>query len=62
MPKTILTIKYPDITLTFDEKKKEINSEPLKVIAADDSVTLAQYELDKDLLDTEGWRRFRGIA
>ena len=40
----------------------EITSEPLKVIAADDPVTLAQYALDNDLLDTDGWRRFRGIA
>ena len=40
----------------------EITSEPLKVIAADDPVTLAQYALDNDLLNTAGWRRFRGIA
>ena len=40
----------------------EITSEPLKVIAADDSVTLAQYALDNNLLSTDGWKRFRGIA
>ena len=40
----------------------EITSEPLKFIAADDPVTLAQYALDNDLLNTDGWRRFRSIA
>ena len=40
----------------------EITSEPLKIIAADDPVTLAQYALDNDLLNTNGWRRFRIIA
>ena len=34
----------------------------MKVIAADDPVTLAQYALDNDLLNTAGWRRFSGIA
>ena len=43
-------------------ENEEITSEPLKVIAADDPVTLAQYALDKNLLDTDGWKRFRGIA
>ena len=43
-------------------KNDEITSEPLKVIAADDPVTLAQYALDNDLLETDGLRRFRGIA
>ena len=43
-------------------ENNEVTSEPLKVIAADDPVTLAQYALDNDLLNTDGWRRFRGIA
>ena len=43
-------------------ENEEITSEPLKVIAADDPVTLAQYALDNDILDTDGWRRFHGIA
>ena len=43
-------------------ENNKVTSEPLKVIAADDPVTLAQYALDNDLLNTDGWRRFRGIA
>ena len=43
-------------------ENNEVTSEPLKVIAADDPVTLAQYALDNDLLNTDCWRRFRGIA
>jgi len=40
----------------------EITSEPLSVIAANDPVTCALYAKENDLLDQEGWKRFRGIA
>ena len=43
-------------------ENEEITSESLKVIAADDPVTLKQYALDNNILDNDGWRRFRGIA
>jgi hypothetical protein len=40
----------------------EITSEPLSIIAKDDPVTCAIYARDNDLLELEGWRRFKGIA
>ena len=40
----------------------EITSEPLGIIAADDPVTCALYAKEHDLLDLDGWKRFRGIA
>ena len=35
---------------------REVTSEPLTVIAADDPVTCAVYARDNNLLDTEGWK------
>jgi hypothetical protein len=40
----------------------EITTEPLLVIAADDPVTCAVYAREKNLLDVEGWKRFRNLA
>ena len=40
----------------------EITSEPLSIIAADDPVTCAIYARDNNLLELEGWKRFRRIA
>jgi len=40
----------------------EITSEPLSVIAADDPVTCAIYARENNLLELEGWKRFRHIA
>ena len=40
----------------------EITSEPLSVIAADDPVTCAACAREHDLLDVEGWKRFRNLA
>ena len=40
----------------------EITSEPLGAMAADDPVSCAQYALDNNLLDTDGWRRFKKLA
>jgi hypothetical protein len=40
----------------------EITSEPLAIIAADDPVTCAIYAKDNDLLELDGWKRFKPIA
>jgi hypothetical protein len=40
----------------------EVSYEPLHTIAADDPVACAIYAKDHGLLDTEGWKRFRGLA
>jgi hypothetical protein len=40
----------------------EIMTEPLLVIAADNPVTRALYAREHDLLDVEGWKRFRNLA
>ena len=40
----------------------EITSEPLSIIAKDDPVICAIYARDNDLLELDGWRRFKGIA
>ena len=36
--------------------------EPLKIIAADDPVTCALYAKQNNLLNTPGWKQFKGIA
>jgi hypothetical protein len=40
----------------------EITSEPLNIIAADDPVTCAIYAKENNLLELEGWKRFKTIA
>jgi hypothetical protein len=40
----------------------EITSEPLSIIAADDPVTCAIYARDNDLLELDGWKRFKRLA
>jgi len=40
----------------------EVTSEPLTIIAADDPVSCAIYARERDLLDLDGWKRFKGIA
>ena len=40
----------------------EITTEPLSIIAKNDPVTCAIYARDNDLLELDGWKRFRGIA
>ena len=40
----------------------EITSEPLSIIAVDDPVSCAIYAKENGLLETEGWKRFKGIA
>jgi hypothetical protein len=40
----------------------EVTAEPLSVIAKDDPITCAIYARDNNLLDLEGWRRFKSIA
>jgi hypothetical protein len=39
-----------------------IRAEPLGIIAADDPVAYAIYARENDLLDKEGWKRFKTIA
>jgi hypothetical protein len=36
--------------------------EPLDIIASDDPITWAVYAMEKNLLDTTGWKRFKRIA
>jgi hypothetical protein len=40
----------------------EVTSEPLSIIAKDDPVTCAIYARENNLLELEGWRRFKDIA
>jgi len=40
----------------------EITIEPLSIIGADDPVTCAIYARDNNLLDLDGWKRFKRIA
>ena len=40
----------------------EITYEPLEIIAADDPVSCADYAKRANLLDIDGWKRFRRIA
>ena len=40
----------------------ETTSEPLSILAVDDPVTCAIYAKEMNLLDKDGWKRFKGIA
>ena len=40
----------------------EITSKPLSIIAADDPVACAIYAKERNLLDIDGWKRFKTIA
>jgi hypothetical protein len=40
----------------------EITTEPLSVVAKDDPITCAIYARNNNLLELEGWQRFKGIA
>ena len=40
----------------------ETTSEPLTIIAAGDPVTCAIYASEDDLLELDGWKRFKGQA
>ena len=40
----------------------EVTAEPLNVIAKDDPVTCAIYAKENNLLNVEGWKRFKSIA
>jgi hypothetical protein len=40
----------------------EITTEPISVIAANNPMTCAVYAREHDLLDVEGWKRFRNLA
>jgi hypothetical protein len=40
----------------------EVTPEPLNVIAKDDPVACAIYARDNNLLELDGWKRFKSIA
>ena len=42
--------------------EREISTEPLKLIAADDPVTCAIYARDNGLLKKTGWKQFARLA
>ena len=48
--------------LKIEWETGEITWEPLSAIAADDPITCAIYAKKKDLLHTQGWRRFRSMV
>jgi hypothetical protein len=48
--------------LLVEWENGEIMTEPLSVIATDDPVTCAVYAREHELLDVEGWKRFRNLA
>jgi hypothetical protein len=48
--------------LLVEWENGEITTEPLLVIAADVPITCAVYAREHDLLDVEGWKRFRNLA
>ena len=43
-------------------ENREITSEPLSIIGADDPVTCAIYARENKLLDKPGWKRFTRLA
>jgi len=48
--------------ITIKWENGEITSKPLSIIAANDPVTCTIYARDNDLLDMDGWKRFRCLA
>jgi len=60
--KTIIPLQGSSYNVLVEWENGEITSETLSIIAADDPVTCAIYARDNNLLDPEGWKRFKGIA
>ena len=54
--------KGSSFNVMIEWENGEITSEPLAVIAKDDPVTCAIYARDNNLLQTPGWKQFKGIA
>ena len=48
--------------LRIEWENGEITSEPLSIIATNDSLSCAIYVRDNDLLDKPGWKRFKSLA
>ena len=48
--------------VTMEWENGEITPEPLSVIAKDDPVACAIYARDNNLLELDGWKRFKSIA
>ena len=54
--------KGSSFNVMIEWENGEITSEPLSMIAKDDPVTCAIYARENKLLNTPGWKRFKGIA
>jgi hypothetical protein len=54
--------KGAKLNVRVEWESGEITAEPLSVVAADDPVSCTIYARDNDLLDMDGWKRFKGIA
>ncbi len=48
--------------IMIEWENREITSEPLTIIAADNPVTCTIYAKENGLLDLDGWKCFKGIA
>src|SRR5210317_64504 len=48
--------------VTMEWENGEITPEPLSVIGKDDAVACAIYARDNNLLELDGWKRFKSIA
>jgi hypothetical protein len=55
-------VQGSQITLLIKWENGEITKEPLRIIAANDTVTCAIYARENGLLDQPGWKRFKHIA
>jgi hypothetical protein len=62
LPRTHPKYNGSKFNVMVEWENGEITTEPLTVIAADDPVSCAIYARDKNLLEAEGWKRFKGIA
>jgi hypothetical protein len=54
--------KRSKYNITVEWEGGEVTTEPLNIIAKDDPVTCAVYERDNNLLNLEGWKRFKSLA
>jgi len=51
--------KGSKFNIMIEWENGEVRSEPLSIIAADDPVTCALYARDNNLLELDGWKRFK---
>ena len=62
LAKTHPNYKGSSYNVMIEWETGEITAELLSVIAADDPVTCAIYAKQNDLLNVDGWKRFKNIA